>query len=121
MRIILYIPFSVISGCGAGISMSHPCNTRSSLAGVRLKSEALPFIMSKTLASEWKFPQPSYKPVAKRNTMPVKEISGSKLVIRLPDRDILSEAAKKYLNERMLLHLADVSKSFGAAPMTPEA
>ena len=33
--------------------------------------------------------------------MPVKEISGSKLVIRLPDRDALSEAAKKYLAAHM--------------------
>ena len=29
--------------------------------------------------------------------MPVKEFSGPKLVIRLPDRDTLNAAAKKYL------------------------
>ena len=57
--------------------------------------------MSNTLASEWKFIQPSYKPVAKRTTMPVKEISGPKLVIRLPDRDTFSKAAKKYLAAHM--------------------
>ena len=33
--------------------------------------------------------------------MPVKEISGSKLVIRLPDRDTLSAAEKKYLAAHM--------------------
>ena len=39
--------------------------------------------------------------------MPVKEISGSKLVIRLPDRDTLSEATKKFLDEQMLPNLND--------------
>ena len=39
--------------------------------------------------------------------MPVKEISGSKLVIRLPDREALSEAAKNYLDERMHPNLND--------------
>ena len=33
--------------------------------------------------------------------MAVKEISGSKLVIRLPDRDTLNDDAKQYLEERM--------------------
>jgi len=39
--------------------------------------------------------------------MPVKEFSGSKFVIRLPDRDTFSEAAKKYLDEQMLPNLND--------------
>ena len=39
--------------------------------------------------------------------MAVKEISGSKLVIRLPDRDTLNDDAKQYLDERMLPNLND--------------
>ena len=39
--------------------------------------------------------------------MAVKEISGPKLVIRLPDREALSEAAKNYLDERMYPNLND--------------
>jgi hypothetical protein len=39
--------------------------------------------------------------------MPVKEISGCKLVIRLPDRDTFSEAAKKYPAAHMLPNLND--------------
>ena len=39
--------------------------------------------------------------------MPGKEFSGPKLVMRLPDRDALSEAAKKYLAAHMLPNLND--------------
>ena len=39
--------------------------------------------------------------------MPVKEISGVKFVIRLPDQDTLSEAAKKFLVQEMRPNLND--------------
>ena len=55
----------------------------------------------RTLASEWKFLQPNYKPVAKRNTMPVRDLGGSRLVVRLPDEKKLTNKQKKYLEPRL--------------------